>query len=88
LHEEELIELVCGLQLYFDKCLGPLLLYKFEKQQYIDVVSKSARKPLSLVYGIEHLLRLIIKLPVLLVQTAMDVNVSIALQNNLNDLIA
>ena len=58
-------EVVHGVTTYFDKCLGRLLLYKFEREQYRDVhkqlnnpVGDFAGKQPSDIYGGEHLLRL------------------------------
>lgn len=49
-----------GIKAYFDKSLGTELLYKFERQQYSDVLSNvnNQGKRMSDIYGIEHLLRL------------------------------
>lgn len=49
-------EVLKGVQLYFDKVLPAMLLYKNERQQYNDAM-KHASSP-SKVYGAEHLLRL------------------------------
>ncbi|KAI8836607.1 MRG-domain-containing protein [Chytridium lagenaria] len=48
---------------YFDRALGNLLLYRFERQQYLSM---------SDVYGAEHLLRLFVQLPQLIAHTHMD----------------
>ncbi len=48
-----------GIRLYFDKALGSLLLYKFERQQYSEILKNSPNKAMSEVYGAEHLLRLL-----------------------------
>ncbi|KAK1556047.1 hypothetical protein Q3G72_034992 [Acer saccharum] len=57
-------EIVKGLQCYFDKALQVRLLYKTERQQYEDAVAVG-HSP-STIYGVEHLLRLFVKLPELL----------------------
>ena len=54
---------VSGLKMYFDRSLGILLLYKFERQQF-QLLPKSPQK--SACYGPIHLLRLVTKIPVLL----------------------
>lgn len=53
-------EVFNGLLGYFDKCLGTILLYRFERQQYADIrrhYGHDAR--MSEIYGVEHLLRLL-----------------------------
>ena len=53
-------EIMNGLQQYFEKCLGTILLYRFERQQYADIRKKYGDQiRLSEVYGAEHLLRLL-----------------------------
>lgn len=59
-------EVTAGVKEYFDKCLGVMLLYKFERQQYKDILAKTIDsgdvqwegKTISDVYGAEHLCRL------------------------------
>lgn len=52
-------ETLLGLQTYFDKCLGTILLYRFERQQYADIRKKHGEDAkMSDIYGAEHLLRL------------------------------
>lgn len=67
-------EVAEALQIYFDASLSKLLLYRFERQQYNDMVAKDPDGPLvpSAVYGPEHLLRLLLKLPYLLESSAVD----------------
>ena len=57
-------EVVQGVRDYFDKCLGRILLYRFERDQYFDVrplwadgTSELYKSPGD-VYGAEHLCRL------------------------------
>jgi mortality factor 4-like protein 1 len=52
-------EAVLGLKAYFDKALGSLLLYRFERPQYRAVLEDYPMLDLSAIYGLEHLLRLI-----------------------------
>ncbi|XP_050366845.1 protein MRG2-like [Argentina anserina] len=63
-------EILKGLCCYFDKALPVMLLYKNERPQYekaiVDNVSPSS------VYGAEHLLRLYVKLPELLVDANIE----------------
>ena len=58
-------EVVQGLKEYFNKSLGRLLLYRFEREQFYDISTSIekptddlAGKPLADIYGGEHLLRL------------------------------
>jgi mortality factor 4-like protein 1 len=56
--EETFDEIVSGLMLYFDKSLGTLLLYRFEREQYLDIMKEHPDTKPSDIYGAEHLLRL------------------------------
>ena len=62
-------EVVAGLKEYFNKALGRLLLYRFEREQFYDIYTRIdqptdelAGKTLAEIYGGEHLLRLLGKL--------------------------
>jgi mortality factor 4-like protein 1 len=62
---EILEEVIQGLKEYFNKSLGRLLLYRFERQQFFDIHSRVesptsdlAGKAFCDIYGGEHLLRL------------------------------
>ncbi|KAL2071476.1 hypothetical protein VTL71DRAFT_12711 [Oculimacula yallundae] len=86
-------EVVAGLKEYFDKTLGRILLYRFERCQYIEVrdgFSKStgvfAGKTVGDTYGAEHLCRLIVTLPELIAQTNMDAQSSNRLREELTTL--
>lgn len=61
-------EVVHGVKKYFDKMLSRVLLYKFERHQYLEIykqmsdpVGDLAGKDASEIYGGEHLLRLFSK---------------------------
>lgn len=47
-----------GIQAYFDRALGSILLYRMERKQYNDVKQKHPDTLLSEIYGAEHLVRL------------------------------
>jgi mortality factor 4-like protein 1 len=53
-----LSEIIAGITLYFDKALGNNLLYRFERAQYVEQKRAATDKPMSEIYGAEHLLRL------------------------------
>lgn len=72
-------EVIAGLKEYFNKALGRLLLYRFEREQFYDINTRItqptddlAGKPLIDIYGGEHLLRLLVTMPELIAQTNMD----------------
>ncbi|ORX57784.1 MRG-domain-containing protein, partial [Piromyces finnis] len=65
-------EMLDGIQLYFDKALGNILLYHFERQQYIEIENENEEKKMSEIYGAEHLLRLFVQFPFLLEETNLD----------------
>ncbi|KAH8159543.1 hypothetical protein CIB48_g8702 [Xylaria polymorpha] len=78
-HADILEETLAGIKEYFDKSLGRILLYKFERPQYAEVHKKwdstdpeFQGKTASDTYGAEHLCRLIVSLPELIAQTNMD----------------
>ena len=63
-------EVVAGVKEYFDKCLGRILLYRFEREQYFEIrqlweggVGVWEGKGPGDVYGAEHLCRLFGMLP-------------------------
>jgi mortality factor 4-like protein 1 len=76
-----------GIKLYFDKALGSLLLYKFERQQYSEILKSSQNRPMSDLYGAEHLLRLLAKLPELIVTTDMEQDTVAVLIEGVSELI-
>ncbi|GAM84471.1 hypothetical protein ANO11243_024670 [Dothideomycetidae sp. 11243] len=72
-------EVVAGVREYFNKSLGRLLLYRFERPQWQDLHSQISKatgdlsgKQVADVYGVEHLLRLFVSLPDLIAHTNMD----------------
>jgi mortality factor 4-like protein 1 len=65
-------EVLSGIKLYFDRSLGNILLYRFERQQYAELRKEHPERQMSEIYGAEHLLRLFVSLPGLIAQTNMD----------------
>ncbi|KAL1864740.1 Esa1p-associated factor [Diaporthe australafricana] len=68
-------ETMAGLREYFDRALGRILLYRFERLQYSELLPQWENEKdggPSSVYGGEHLCRLLVSLPELLAQTNMD----------------
>jgi mortality factor 4-like protein 1 len=53
-----LLEIISGITLYFDRALRNNLLYRFERAQYVKQKRAHTEKPMSEIYGAEHLLRL------------------------------
>ncbi|KND01157.1 uncharacterized protein SPPG_04248 [Spizellomyces punctatus DAOM BR117] len=65
-------EVLDGIVLYFERALGNLLLYRFERQQYVEMKKKFPDKSMAELYGAEHLLRLFVNFPTLLAHTNME----------------
>ncbi|XP_004291074.1 PREDICTED: nuA4 complex subunit EAF3 homolog [Fragaria vesca subsp. vesca] len=63
-------EIVKGLCCYFDNALPVMLLYKNERPQYEKAIADNVSP--SSVYGAEHLLRLFVKLPKLLLDANIE----------------
>ncbi|KAF8023170.1 hypothetical protein BT93_F0617 [Corymbia citriodora subsp. variegata] len=76
-------EIMKGLRCYFDKALPVMLLYKSERQQYEETFADDVDP--STIYGAEHLLRLFVKLPELLVYANIEEETLRELQHKLND---
>ena len=58
-------EVIAGLKEYFERCVGRILLYRFERQQYLEVYNavqagtgEYEGKTMGDIYGAEHLCRL------------------------------
>lgn len=77
-----------GLEHYFNKALGTILLYPFERLQYESILERyrAVHTPVSEIYGAEHLLRLIVKLPILLQDLVMEKSELHTLQLKVEDL--
>ncbi|KAF8471968.1 MRG-domain-containing protein [Kalaharituber pfeilii] len=80
-------EVIAGLKLYFDRSLGNILLYRFERQQLLDIRKEYPDKEASEIYGVEHLLRLFVSMPELLAHTNMDQQSVNKLREHLDDFV-
>jgi mortality factor 4-like protein 1 len=71
------------------QALGEALLYRYERKQFDELTSSPgcAGLPLDEVYGAEHLLRLLVKLPSFLEATVMDGDQRLVLQAKLQELL-
>lgn len=74
-----------GIQAYFDRALGSILLYRYERKQYMQIKQKHEDTPLSQIYGAEHLIRLFVRLPVLLGSATIPERELAQIQPRLND---
>lgn len=82
--DETFDEFLQGIQLYFNKLLSTSLLYRMERKQHEEVCGD---KEPSSVYGVEHLLRLFVEIPIMVSQTNMDVESLNELREKLDDLL-
>jgi mortality factor 4-like protein 1 len=80
-----ILEMLNGIKQYFDKALGNILLYHFERQQYVQVTKDYPDQEMSSIYGAEHLLRLFVQFPQLLTQTNMDQDSMTLLKDQFTD---
>ncbi|GAB4846940.1 Protein mrg1 [Ancistrocladus abbreviatus] len=80
---DSIAEILNGLRCYFDKALPLMLLYKKERQQYREAVNDDISP--STIYGAEHLLRLFVKFPELLVYVNIEEETLTRLQQKLLD---
>jgi len=79
-------EVVQGIKQYFDRAVGRVLLYKFERPQFREV--NEAKKGSNCdIYGAEHLLRLFVKLPELLASTDMEKDEITVLQGKIGEIV-
>jgi len=79
-------EIIPGIRSYFDKVLGTLLLYRFERHQYSETLKKFNNVTISQIYGLEHLLRLLVKFPQILSSVDMEEEAAQTLKATLIDL--
>lgn len=71
------------------QALGQALLYRYERKQFdeLGALPGCEGRPVDEVYGAEHLLRLLVKLPAFLEATAMDADQRLVLQAKLQELL-
>ncbi|ORX98279.1 MRG-domain-containing protein [Basidiobolus meristosporus CBS 931.73] len=65
-------EILLGIKQYFNKALGTILLYRFEREQFSDFTVESPQQEAADIYGAEHLLRLFVQMPMLLSHANME----------------
>jgi len=80
-------EVISGVRTYFDKALGTLLLYRFERRQYSEILKTFPNKSMSDIYGVEHLLRLFVKFPKLMASVELDKDASQLVKSTIDDLL-
>lgn len=83
----EKLDILDGLRTYFNKALGMLLLHRFERPQYVSLRESFARVQVADVYGCEHLLRLLVRLPELFEGVALTDEAAACFQAVIADLI-
>ncbi|RXK38453.1 mortality factor 4-like protein 1 [Tremella mesenterica] len=81
-----LSEIISGITLYFDKALGNNLLYRFERAQYVEQKRANPDKPMSEIYGAEHLLRLFVNFGPFIAYTNIDPESLNILREYINDI--
>lgn len=79
-------EIIAGITLYFDKALGNNLLYRFERAQYVEQRRAANNKPMSEIYGAEHLLRLFVNFGPFIAYTNIDTESLNILREYINDI--
>ncbi|OAL34292.1 hypothetical protein AYO20_06345 [Fonsecaea nubica] len=91
--DADILEEFCaGLKMYFEKAVGKILLYRFERSQLAEVrkLWESGRykdwegKGPGDCYGAEHLTRMIVNLPEMIAQTNMDAEAVARLKTELS----
>ncbi|CEP13820.1 hypothetical protein [Parasitella parasitica] len=87
LNEDLLDEVLEGLRIYFNKALGSMLLYRFERHQYAEIRKTHSETNLVDIYGAEHLLRLFVQMPSLIAHTNMDPDAVNVLSDYLTDIL-
>lgn len=71
---DNFLEISESLKLYFNRSLGSLLLYRYEREQYKEVLKEHEMDEMADVYPPVFLLRLCVIFPNLMIESKMDVN--------------
>ncbi|KAJ7280369.1 MRG-domain-containing protein [Mycena rebaudengoi] len=86
-----------GLLVYFDRSLANHLLYRFERPQHLAMREKyitgehvvvGEEKPMSEIYGAEHLLRMLVTLPAMIAQSTLDPESTELVRDYANELLS
>jgi len=80
-------EMVTCLGTYFERTLPVILLYKEEREQYEQIRAQYPERTISEIYGADHLLRLIVRLPAILAQTTLEKEQIQKLKSQISDLL-
>ena len=87
-------EIINGLEMYFNRAISSNLLYRFERPQFVQIKKEADNrndndelKLMSHIYGVEHLLRLIVNLPSMLAFTSIDGESVKILQNQIQNIL-
>ncbi|KAF8452049.1 MRG domain-containing protein [Boletus edulis BED1] len=89
--------IISGLTVYFDRSLGANLLYPFERPQYVEIrktyvtgptVKVGQEKDMSSIYAAEHLLRMLVSLPQMVVSSTMDAESIGLVKDYVNELLS
>jgi mortality factor 4-like protein 1 len=85
--QDEVVEMVQGLTAFFDMALPRMLLFSFESLKYKRVQSEHPDLKPSQLYGGEHLLRLLMKMPTEMMTAKVTADKAMSLQPRLQELI-
>ncbi|KAI8334310.1 MRG domain-containing protein [Chlamydoabsidia padenii] len=84
-NDDRLNQTIQGIKLYFRHLLGNMLLYRSEREQYIDLLRSN--KNVVDIYGAEHLLRLFVELSAIMMEAKLDTDTLEQLQITFMDIL-